>query len=84
VTITEKNFRKGDKQMLTENTSGLNQELVRHPAAGQAVGRLPANQEAANASHWARAEMQGRRQRRQRRMERANLQRVSAWTVRTW
>ena len=70
--------------MLTKNTSMLNRDLIQQPASGQAVDGLPANQAAANSSRWTRAEMQSRRQRRQRRMERTHLQRVSAWTVRTW
>jgi hypothetical protein len=84
MTTAEKKFRKGDKQMLIKMSSEANRDVVRQLAPGQAVTALPVNQAAANASRWINENTQGRRLRRQRRMERAQQQRISGWSVRTW
>jgi len=51
---------------------------------GDAVTHVPAHPVAANASRWMNREANGRRLRRQRRMERAVSQRINGWSVRTW
>jgi hypothetical protein len=77
-------FRKGDKQMLIKLSSDTNQSVVRQLAPDQAVSSLPVEQSAANASRWLNENKQGRRLRRQRRIERTQRQSFSGWSVRTW
>ena len=48
------------------------------------VSMVPRYRPAANADNIARSDMQARRDRRQRRMERAGMDNVSGWTVRSW
>ena len=70
--------------MLIKLSSDTNRSVVRHLAPGQAVSALPVEQTAANASRWINEDTQGRRLRRQRRMERTQGLRVNGWSLRTW
>ena len=70
--------------MLIKLSSDTNRDVVRQLAPRQAVSALPVNQAAANASRWINEDTQGRRLRRQRRMERAQRLHISGWSVRTW
>ncbi len=59
-------------------------DAIPQMATGDAVTHVPADRVAANASRWMNREANGRRLRRQRRMERATSQRINGWSVRTW
>ena len=48
------------------------------------VSMVPRYRPAANAGNIAKSDMQARRGRRQRRMERAGMRNVNGWTVRSW
>lgn len=48
------------------------------------VTMMPTYRPAANAGNIAKSDMQARRGRRQRRMERVGVSNVSGWTVRSW
>ena len=59
-------------------------DAIAQMATGDAVTHVTADRVAANASLWMNREANGRRLRRQRRMERAVSQRINGWSVRTW
>jgi hypothetical protein len=63
-------------------------DLTRQLVPGQRVTAVPVDQNAANASRWTNRWIdpaaQGRRLRRQRRMERNRNRPINGWTVRTW
>jgi hypothetical protein len=48
------------------------------------ITMVPRHRTAANAGNIAKSDMQARRDRRQRRMERVGISNVSGWTVRSW
>lgn len=48
------------------------------------VSMVPTYRPAANAGNIVKSDMQARRERRQRRMDRAAMRNVSGWTVRSW
>jgi len=50
----------------------------------QTVTTVPVQRSAANANRWINEETKGRRQRRQRRMDRTFSHPVGGWSVRTW
>ena len=70
--------------MLIKMSSDLQRHEVRQLTPAQAVTALPANPAAANANLWINQDTQSRRLRRQRRIERAQRQSFSGWSVRTW
>lgn len=74
--------------MLMKTLFDTYRDISRHLVPGQQVTTVPVVQPAANASRWTRrsidSEAQGRRMRRQRRMDRAANRPIAGWTVRTW
>jgi hypothetical protein len=84
VTKAERMFRQGEKEMLMKMLLDTYRDVTRQIAPGQSVTTVPVTLGAANASRWINEETKGRRQRRQRRMERADSHRINGWTVRTW
>ncbi len=59
-------------------------EMTGQIVAAEPIAVAPTHRTAANASNIAKAEMQARRHRRQRRLERAGRHSINGWTVRTW
>lgn len=59
-------------------------DLVRHTSPVQPIVTVPGTRPAANASNFSEAEIQERRLRRQRRMNRSSLHSSSGWKVRAW
>jgi hypothetical protein len=59
-------------------------DLIRHTDPVQPIVTVPSVQPAANASGYSQSEMQARRQRRERRMDRVGQHSSSGWKVRAW
>ena len=59
-------------------------DLIRHVDPVQPIVTLADIQPAANASNYIQSEMQARRLRRQRRLQRAGHRSSAGWSVRTW
>ncbi|MFC1696630.1 hypothetical protein ACFL1C_11040 [Pseudomonadota bacterium] len=70
--------------MLIENLKNAYQEWTGQVAVVQPVVSVPVRRSAANAPRFAKIEMQARRSRRQRRLERATQHGIQGWSVRTW
>jgi hypothetical protein len=75
---------KGDKQMLIDTIRDAYREMTGNFVQAEPVITVPAHRPAANSGSIAKAEMQARRHRRQRRLERAERGGINGWTVRTW
>jgi hypothetical protein len=88
MTKDDSKFCQGDKQMLMKTLLNTYRDVTRQLAPRRTVATVPVRQKAANASQWANRcinnESQGRRLRRQRRMERLGNRPINGWTVRTW
>ena len=59
-------------------------EITGHIAPAAPITTVAIRRPAANAGNIVKTDMQARRHRRQRRMERVALRNVNGWTVRTW
>lgn len=74
--------------MLMKTLLDTYRDVTRQLVPGQEVTTVEVPQKAANASQWTSrwidGEAQGRRLRRQRRMERLGNRPMNGWTVRTW
>ena len=70
--------------MLIDRIRGASRETTGKIALTEPVTTVPSQRPAANASNFAKTEMQARRHRRQRRIERIARRSVNGWTVRTW
>ena len=70
--------------MLIERIRDVYRELVNPVVTSEAITTIPANRSAANASIFEKNEVQARRQRRQRRINRAAGKNMNGWAVRTW
>ena len=77
-------FCKGEKEMLMKTLLETNRDVTRQTVPGQTVTTVPVERKAANASRWINQETKGRRQRRQRRLDRTIGHRIGGWSVRTW
>jgi len=88
VSIGDRKFCQGDKEMLMKTLLDTYRDVTRQLVPGEQVTTVPVEHPAANASRWTgrriNPEAQGRRLRRQRRMERAGYRPINGWTVRTW
>ena len=74
----------GDKQMLMNKIRNAYQELTGHLTPVEPVPKVHASRPAANASEFVRTDLQARRQRRLRRLDRNTGHRVNGWVIRTW
>jgi len=74
----------GDKQMLMKRIRDTYREFTGQFMPVEAITTVAIQPSAANAGSFVRTDMQARRQRRQRRLERGSAHKVSGWTVRTW
>ena len=70
--------------MLMKRIRDTYREITGHIEPVAPVSMVPRYRPAANAGNIAKSDMQARRDRRQRRMERAGIRNVSGWTVRSW
>lgn len=70
--------------MLIEMIRNSYREVTGHLSPAEPVTRVRNNRPAANADSFSQAEMQARRHRRQRRMERNAHRGLNGWTVRAW
>jgi hypothetical protein len=74
----------GDKQMLIDTIRDAYRDITGNFVEAETVITVPAHRPAANAGSFVNTEMQARRQRRQRRLQRAGHGHINGWTVRTW
>lgn len=70
--------------MLMNRIRDTYRDIIAQFTAVESVVTVTTKGPAANASEFVSSDMQARRHRRQRRMERAGTHGVSGWTVRTW
>ena len=74
--------------MLMKTLLDTYRDVTRQLVPGQEVTTVPVARPAANSSQWTgrpvNAKSQGRRLRRQRRMESHGNRPINGWTVRTW
>ncbi len=70
--------------MLIESIRDADREITGDLVPGDPVVTLPSHRAAANAGKFGTSEMQARRHRRQRRLERSGNHSVGGWKVRTW
>lgn len=70
--------------MLIERIRDVYREFVNPVVTSEAITTIPANRPAANSSIFEKNEVQARRQRRQRRINRAAGKNMNGWAVRTW
>ena len=70
--------------MLTDILRDACREIAGQMAPSEPTTTVHGHRPAANASNIARTDMQARRHRRQRRLERTGQYTVGGWTVRTW
>ncbi len=70
--------------MLIERIRDVYREFINPVVTDESITTIPANRPAANASSFEKNEVQARRQRRQRRLDRAAGQNMNGWAVRTW
>ncbi len=70
--------------MLIQMFRNTYREMTGQLAPAAPVTRISANRPAANAGDFGKAQIQARRHRRQRRMEREMRRAVNGWTVRSW
>jgi hypothetical protein len=80
----KKTIRKGDKQMLIDYLKESYRELTGQVIAARPVTKVSATRPAANADSFDKAEIQARRHRRHRRLDRMGKGSVNGWTVRAW
>jgi hypothetical protein len=84
LTKAEMNFLQGEKQMLIQIFPETDREVTRQVAPGKGVTTVETRSGAANAGRWVNEDTSSRRQRRVRRMNRAESHRVGGWSLRTW
>ena len=70
--------------MLMQTLLDTYREVTRQVAPGKGVTTVETQSGAANASRWINEGTSSRRQRRVRRMVRADNHRVGGWSLRTW
>lgn len=70
--------------MLMNRLRETYREITGYIEPAAAITMVPNHRPAANADNIAKSDMQARRERRQRRMDRAAMRNVSGWTVRSW
>ena len=70
--------------MLIDILKKTYREMARNVKPANPLITVSTSQPAANASSFKKADMQARRHRRERRLERAGRHRISGWTVRAW
>ena len=70
--------------MLMNTIKKSYRDLIGQTDPIQPIVTVPGTRPAANASNFSQAEIQARRLRRQRRMERSSLSSNSGWKVRAW
>lgn len=78
------NVRLGDKQMLINSVRKIYRDWTGNVGRVQPVAKVATNRPAANANRFGNSEMQKRRLRRQRRLERTEHRCTHGWVVRTW
>ena len=70
--------------MLMKRIRDTYREITGHIEPVAPITMVPGHRPAANADNIVKSDMQARRDRRQRRMERVGMRNVSGWTVRSW
>ena len=70
--------------MLIDTLRDAYREMAGRMVPAEPITAVHSHRPAANASNIARTDMQARRHRRQRRLERTGQYTVGGWTVRTW
>jgi hypothetical protein len=70
--------------MLIDSIRDVYREITGRITPAESIITVPTQRPAANAGNLAKTEMQARRHRRQRRMERSAGHSINGWTVRTW
>jgi len=70
--------------MLMDRIRNTYREFTGQFVAVEPITTVATVRSAANSSSFVRTEMQARRQRRQRRLERGAAHNISGWAVRTW
>lgn len=75
---------KGDKQMLIDTLRNAYREMAGRMVPVEPITTVHSHRPAANAGNIAKTDMQARRHRRQRRLERGGYSHVGGWTVRSW
>ena len=70
--------------MLIEMIRDVYREYINPVVTAEAITTITANRPAANENCLEHDEMQARRHRRQRRLNRAVANRIEGWAVRTW
>lgn len=70
--------------MLMHRLPETDREVTRQVAPGEGVTTVETRSGAANASRWINEKTSSRRQRRVRRMDRADSHRIGGWSLRTW
>lgn len=70
--------------MLIEKIREVYRDYINPVVTAEAITTIPANRPAANERLFEDEEMQARRHRRQRRMNRAMANRIDGWAVRSW
>ena len=76
--------QEGDKQMLINTIKKSYRDLISRTELVQPIVSVPVTRPAANANGFVQSEMQARRQRRERRMDRVLQQASMGWKVRAW
>ena len=70
--------------MLMDRIRDTYREITGNIESSAPVAMVSNNQPAANADNIAKSDMQARRGRRQRRLDRVGMRNVSGWAVRSW
>ena len=70
--------------MLIEKVRDVYRELIKPVVAPESITTIPTTRPAANSHRYASSDGRRRRQRRQRRLNRAAVNRIHGWAVRTW
>lgn len=70
--------------MLIEKVRDVYRELIKPVVTPESITKIPATRPAANSHRYADSDGLRRRQRRQRRLNRAAVNRIHGWAVRTW
>lgn len=70
--------------MLMNKLRDTYRDITGHIEPAAPISMIPSHRPAANAGNIAKSDMQARRDRRQRRVERHVLRNLSGWSVRSW
>jgi hypothetical protein len=76
--------RQGEKEMLIEKIRDVYREYINPVVSAEAITTIEAKRPAANAFQFETRDMQARRHRRQRRLNRSVANRIDGWAVRSW